>query len=400
MRKWPTELGSVYFFISRTPESQLKSDKPLKSEVHMSHYFKRPVVSAICCIILVSALTAYLHYRYPLSSQRTVKLEPRAIGIIAGDRLAPTQVFFNKHLQTEVISDFINNRFIYRKLSGQNGKGDWQESNIDNLKRPHGITYDPTSRRYYTVDTDNNRILSFDSVNADEKSDVQIFTDINGVPLGKRPHDIGYNPADKYIYVVLNSGILRFNTTAEGISDSDFVSRNEILINIRKNLPAANFSIGYIRSLTIFEGRLYLSNSSQGNIIQMDDFLNPETWTVHINKNQPNKYAEKGSFDKDGLILNDIEHYQGYWYASNYYHPGKVHNYLSDASVAKNKLIRWKTWQDFENSTWDDLSSLLHGESIPYYFSKYDNNLYLSMFHIGNEEGIGSGVYKIETSYF
>ena len=131
----------------------------------------------------------------------------------------------------------------------------------------------------------------------------------------------------------------------------------------------------------------------------MIDFLDPSSWRAYINDNQPNKYSEAGNFDNNGLVLNDIEFYKGYWYATNYY-IDKTNNYLSNESVTKNKLIRWKTWEDFKNSNWQDLSKLAHPESINYYFSKYDDRLFLSAFHVGNTAGEGSGIYEIKTSFF
>ncbi|MFT5571230.1 MAG: hypothetical protein ACI9FR_000138 [Cryomorphaceae bacterium] len=60
----------------------------------------------------------------------------------------------------------------------------------------------------------------------------------------------------------------------------------------------------------------------------------------------------------------------------------------------------WETWEGFENSNWQDISNLVHPEAIPYYFSIYENRLFLSMFHIGNKEGKGSGIYEIKKPLF
>lgn len=333
---------------------------------------------------------------WPNAAQRIVHISPVVAGHINGIRMMPTHFYRDENQNKQVISDFANSRFIYSNL---NQKGEWKTSNIPSLNRPHALTYSPEAQRYFAVDTDNHQLISFSSFDVDLKNDVERFSQINDVPIGIRPHDIAYNPADKMIYVVLNKGVLRFTASPEGILESEFISKVDLSLNIRKNNPKANFETGYIRSLTIVNGVLYLSNSTQGNIIQIDDFTRPETWTVRTNKSQPKKYAEKGSFDQDGLILNDIEYFQGYWYATNYY-SGNVNNYLSDASVSKNKLIRWTSWEEFENSQWEDLSSLVHPESITYNFTKSTHGLYLSMFHGGNDEGLGSGVYRITTGYF
>ncbi|MFT6408943.1 MAG: hypothetical protein ACJAQ6_002365 [Arenicella sp.] len=65
-----------------------------------------------------------------------------------------------------------------------------------------------------------------------------------------------------------------------------------------------------------------------------------------------------------------------------------------------NKVIRWKSWDNFEDSEWEDLSHLVHPESIPYYFSRYEGRLFISMFHGGNKEGKGSGIYEISNPLF
>lgn len=331
-------------------------------------------------------------------SQRAVSITPVAFGHADGTRMMPTHYYLNKNLNKRVISDFANSRFIYSSFS-EKETDVWASSNIPTLNRPHALTYSPEAERYFAVDTDNNQLISFSSFDISSKDDIRRYSDVHGIAVGKRPHDIFYNDKDSYIYVVLNSGVLRFKAIGNDLMNSGYISKKQILKSIRKNQPHADFKIGYVRSLTILDGALYLSNSTQGNIIKIGNFLNPETWTVIINKARSKKYAEKGSFKNDGLILNDIEYFKGYWYATNYY-AGNVNNYTSDKLVSENKLIRWRTWKDFENSKWQDLSRLVHPESITYNFTKDKNTLYISMFHAGNSEGIGSGVYALNTGFF
>jgi hypothetical protein len=131
----------------------------------------------------------------------------------------------------------------------------------------------------------------------------------------------------------------------------------------------------------------------------MRDFSDASTWSAHINPDRPLEYAESGSYEKNGLILNDIEYFNGHWYASNYY-PSSQNRYVGSEKNMTNKVVRWKSWEDFEGSNWEDLSHLVHPESIPYFFSTYDNRLFISLFHGGNKEGVGSGVYEISEKYF
>lgn len=348
-------------------------------------------------IIGTVAITSYMLI-YTEGSQKVVNFIPRVFGNIAGNRMIPTHIFFDTSNDVEIISDFNNNRFLYRDLGKEKIRTAWKTSIMTSLRKPHAITYHPVSKKYFAVDTANNQIISFSNLDG-EDAGIKRYSELAGHKIGKRPHDIAYNTKDGYVYVMLNRGVIRFLPTKGDVRDTLFISKETITEEVRNNFPDTKLSIGYMRAITINDGVVYLINSTQGNVIQMNDFSDPTTWSVHINKNRPQKYAEAGTFDKDGLILNDVDYYKGYWYATNYY-PSKKHNYLGSKTNTKNKIIRWKSWDDFENSKWEDLSHLAHPESIPYYFSKYDNRLFISMFHVGNSEGKGSGIYEIKTSSF
>ncbi len=353
--------------------------------------------------IIISALTmlAVIMYvvnkKWPDASERVVRISPVIFGVFDGKRMMPTHFYIDKKSNKKVIADFANSRFIY---SDYEDKDAWLATNMPSLKRPHAITFHPESGMFFAVDTDNHQLISFKSLDDDSNESIARYSEVGDIQIGKRPHDIAYNPIDKKVYTVLNSGILRFGIDDKNdFKEIDFIGKRDIASGIRESDLGSDFAVGYVRSLTIVDGILYLSNSTQGNIIEIRNFLEPETWRAIFNKNQPKKYAEKGRFSDDGLIINDIEYFQGYWYASNYY-AGNKSNYLSEAAISKNKLIRWKTWEDFENSNWEDLSHLVHPESITYNFTKSENKLYISMFHNGNEHGVGSGVYEIKTGYF
>ena len=353
---------------------------------------------ALPLVVLGIVLVTMLAFFVSADSQRVVDFTPRVYGSIAGQRMVPTQVFFDTINQVEIISDFRNNRFIYKKLSGSLSGVDWSASQLKSLRGPHAIAFHPATKRYFAVDTGNNQVISFTQLDGVD-ADVTRYSVLSGVPVGKRPHDIAYNSDDGFLYMVNSLGVVRFIPNGSGIREATFTSRQEIMQRVQPNVNGQKIVIGYMRSLTIIEGVVYLINSTHGNIIEIGNFLDPSTWTAHVNKSRAPIYAEAGQFDKDGLILNDIEFYKGYWYATNYY-PSTQHNYLGSKDNLKNKIIRWKTWDDFYNSNWQDISHLAHPESIPYYFSKFDDRLFISMFHIGNEDGLGSGIYEISGSYF
>jgi len=349
-------------------------------------------------VLVGSAATLGIILSNTDAGQRIVRMEPRVYGSIADVRMLPTHIFFDTENDVEVISDFKNNRLLYRELARENDRNAWRPSNMESLRGPHALTYHPDSKRYFAVDTESHQVISFSEL-AGADSDIQRYSEIGGYSLGKRPHDIAYNAVDGHIYVLLNLGVIRFLPRGHKLENISFLPRAKINKEIKNKYPDKKFSVGYMRAITIVDGVLYLVNSTLGNVIQMDDFADPDTWQVHVNKDRPAKYAEAGSYDEDGLILNDVDYYKGYWYASNYY-PSDTHNYLGSQSNIKNKVIRWKSWEDFYNSKWEDISGIAHPESIPYYFSKYENRFFISMFHIGNVEGEGSGVYEIKTSLF
>lgn len=348
-------------------------------------------------LLVASAASILLlwHFGYLKPS---VAFAPRVYGVIQGARITPTHVFFDTHNDVEILSDFSNNRFVYRSLSSANNPNAWQKSEMASLRRPHAITYHPPSKKYFAVDTGNHQIVAFDSIVGNDE-DLKRYTELSGHDLGKRPHDITYSAVDDHIYVVLAHGIIRFRPSGASIDEVHYVSRDTITNTIRKKVASPDFSIGYMRAITVVEGVIYLVNSTQGNIVEMGDFTDPSTWLAHINQDQSVEYSESGSFEKDGLILNDIEYFNGYWYASNYY-PSTQNRYIGSEKNMTNKVIRWKSWKDFERSNWEDLSHFVHPESIPYFFSTYDDRLFISMFHGGNEEGRGSGIYEIREKYF
>ncbi|MFT5571229.1 MAG: DNA-binding beta-propeller fold protein YncE [Cryomorphaceae bacterium] len=243
-------------------------------------------------IIVTAGVTlAIILVKSPIfDSLRTTKLVPRVFGSVIDMRMIPTQVFFDTYYSFEVISDFKNHRFVYRDLANGWKPGVWQQTQMSSLKRPHAITYHPATGKYFAVDTSNHQVISFNSL-SDSNSDIQRYSILGNHAVGKRPHDIAFNSSDGYIYVVINTGIIRFSLVEKKITDVTFVSKKQINQAIRKKYPDASFAIGYTRSISIVDGIVYLVNSTQSNIIQFNSFSEPDSWTAHINKDRPKKYA-------------------------------------------------------------------------------------------------------------
>jgi len=75
-------------------------------------------------------------------------------------------------------------------------------------------------------------------------------------------------------------------------------------------------------------------------------------------------------------VLNDVDFFQGHWYATCYFCP----TYAENQDYDENKFIRFRTWRDFKEGTWDDLSQFLPSKVVPYYLTPHENSLYIAVF--------------------
>jgi len=283
----------------------------------------------------------------------------------------PTHIGFFNGL--EIISDLKNDRFVYRL---QGSTGDFIESQVK-VDGQHSLTW--VDGKYYAVNTDEHKVIEFSDITETGKN----VPNYKGIDL-RRPHDIVYNPTDGYIYTIDDKeGLTRFDPNNDNIAEKSEINKSSI--------------IGYARSLSIVNGKVYIINSSRGEVIQMDDFDN---WTIYESPGQKrNNKGQKidspaGAWDKTGLVLNDVERYGDYWYGSNYF----TQSYAvgNDANVYR--LIRWRTWEDFQNGNWEDLSDLLPSGVVPYYFTVHNSALYLATFH-HEHPGTNDKIYKLYPNY-
>ena len=156
------------------------------------------------------------------------------------------------------------------------------------------------------------------------------WVSIAGVGL-QRPHDILYDPVADLVYV-LNPGdpeVLRFSAFGS----------NEAALEL------SQVAGGYSRGISLVDGKILLAASTQGLVIEIDDFGTGEV-TVHESFGKI-AYAVAGSWETTGFIPNDIEFYDGYWYLSNFFHPA----YASGTDHNRFKLVRFRTWDDLETGT-------------------------------------------------
>ena len=114
--------------------------------------------------------------------------------------------------------------------------------------------------------------------------------------------------------------------------------------------------------------------SSQGRVIEVDDF-DKRKYTIHRSFSKK-KDAPAGSWKTTGLVINDVDFYKDYWYATSYFCP----DYARGENCNENKFIRFKTWQDFEKGTWEDLSQKLPGDMVPYYLTPAGDSLFIAIF--------------------
>ena len=146
--------------------------------------------------------------------------------------------------------------------------------------------------------------------------------------------------------------------------------------------------LGYSRALTIVDGRLYVIGSSVGAVIEVVDF-GKQQYKIH-NSFEKKKDATAGSWKSTGLVLNDVDFFQGHWYATSYFCP----TYAGKNDYDENKFIRFKTWQDLKAGTWDDLSHFLPSKVVPYYLTPRGEALFIAVFN-HEDPGTFDKVYRL-----
>ncbi len=257
-----------------------------------------------------------------------------------------TQVYFGND-GTELVVNMEKNEISYRSSFAETF------SSIHcNLNRPHAIVYVPETDTYFICDTDNNRIISISSLKNPQV--IREITSLAGISL-QRPHDIVY--ANGYLYTLNPSPPLLFRFSSDG-------GKTESL-DLSQELQ-------YSRALSVVDGRIFVCGSSVGKVVEITDFL---SGTYHIyNSPQKKRIAPSGTWQDTGLVINDVEKFRGYWYATSYFCPSAASD---GADYNQNKLIRFKNWQDFTSGKWQDLSHLLPDGYVPYYLTvkRKDNDV-------------------------
>ena len=270
----------------------------------------------------------------------------------------PTHIAFGPNKQ-EIICDLKSHRFLYR-----NGTNSPLLASPITFKKPHSLVYNPADKLYYINDTDHHRIIAVSNL-AENKIAAETKK-IAGITL-QRPHDIVLDQKSGWLYAINpNSGhVFRFKA----------IGKKESTIKV----PVQ----GYARSLTFVNDKLYVIGSAKGRVVEIVDW-DKKTFKIYDSFDPTKRSGPAGSWEKTGLVLNDVDFYNGYWYATSYF----TKAYAKNTDYDKNKFIRFKTLDDMVTGKWTDLSKLLPTGMTPYYLTVNKGKLYLAIF---NHESAGKG---------
>lgn len=267
----------------------------------------------------------------------------------------------------EVITDLGNDRFLYRSGTAK----PWQTSPVV-IDGAHSLTFVREQGLYYANDTENHRMIAFASL--EDAGVAEEARELGGVALD-RVHDVVHDPGSGWLYA-LNPNqpvVFRFKSLEGPVDVLDLSD-----------------SLAYSRALTFARGALYVAGSSQGKVAQVRDFGAGDC-AVYLSWRK-RREAPAGNWRETGLIPNDLEWFGGYWYVSSYFTPDPAYS-APDADANRNKLIRFRSWRDFETGNWEDLSALLPRGITPYFFTRQGGALYLAAF-FHDEDGEGR-VFRI-----
>ncbi|NLU17931.1 MAG: hypothetical protein GXW94_19590 [Serratia liquefaciens] len=257
----------------------------------------------------------------------------------------PTQL--TKEQGKFIITDYKNNRFLIQ----ENGK--WVQSKI-NIHGAHSLATDKKGN-YIIDDTENNRIIITNKL--DNSSIIKQITSVNGTNIN-RPHAVAVSKNGD-IYIIDSLRLLKVSNDYEKISELWFKSG----------------VLGYARSLKIIDNELYVVNSSSGNLIKIIDFDKGIYKEIKTSSHKINDGA--GSYDRTGPIINDIDKFNGWFYASNYF----TKSWANGTPTEEKRLIRWKKWEDFEKGNFQDVSYLIPSGQLPYFMANKDGELLITTFN-------------------
>ncbi len=270
----------------------------------------------------------------------------------------------------ETLLDISPGTLRFRRRHARSAVGRWRRRRIS-LSRPHAVAFTP-ARAAIVADTGNHRLVILEKV---DRGSVRFRRSIGGRRLDA-PHHVIWNPHDSFLYVVDLRAIYRMETPR---------SRGQVwAIHPRR--------LGYARSLAILDGRVHVVASSLGSVLRIDSFSGRKL-TV-FRSPQKRRDAPAGSWSRVGLVLNHVASLDGWYYGTNYFAP----EYARGTDPNRNRLIRWRTWRDFEAGQWQDLSACLPPGLVPYFLTAFEHWLHIAAFcHADHRR---DGVFRLQSSDF
>lgn len=260
----------------------------------------------------------------------------------------------------------IANGSVYFKV----GSGVWTQSPIK-LSVPHALTRLPDGR-WLILDTENHRLLQVDDLSGSSKTVVR--TRLAGVKL-KRPHNAVVDPETGYVYLVAGDRRLFRFKSLDGVAE------------VWTFTPA---ELGYARSVAWFDGHVHIIHSSRGEVLRIDDFARrrytrfrsprPKALRGATSLQVPESRIDfdAGALASTGLVLNDVQKSGGWYYGSNDFLVG----WAMGEDTGPARLIRWRSWADFQAGRWQDLGRFIPDARypfdplVPYYITIRDGVLY------------------------
>lgn len=259
--------------------------------------------------------------------------------------LSPTHFGYFRDL--EVVTNWSSGQLLYRRAESEDP---WQESSLP-LRRPHSFAVGKNGR-LYVADTHNDRVVELTHPGGEALRELR---EIAGRPL-RKPHDIAADPARGLLWVLDNRRLCQLRDFGVG----------------ETCLRLSDLGSGYARGISVVGSEVYLVASTLGQVVRIEDFERRRFETLQ----SPGKKAEQpaGSWETTGLVLNDVEFFDGFWYGSSFFHE----DFAQGTDPHRFRLIRWRTWDDFEAGRWQDLSPLVPEGLVPYFFTATDRSLWVA----------------------
>jgi hypothetical protein len=254
------------------------------------------------------------------------------------------------------------------------GDGPWKKSPIP--LPGHSLARMPNGHWIMNYTAEAGQLVEVDDLSGTGKKIVR--SEVAGEKL-VRPHDQVVDPQTGEVYVIDgNRRLYRFKALDGPAQVWTFTPDQ----------------LGYARALSYFDGHVHIIDSSRGEVIRVDDYakhkfttfrsprpkdVDPhQIFTSHPFLNYGPRDYIGGTLSSTGLALDDVDKAGDWYYGSNEF--SDVWSPGTDARPAR--LIRWKTWADFETGKWQDLSSYIPVGDVPafpYFLTIHDDILYAGL---------------------